>query len=264
MERRPGLVLIASLLVLAGCTSSLKVRPDSSDAKGVPFYLLEHNFLVNDLGFNEEGKSVKTLGQKVDFITRADPTRRFRILNNTAGFTDTEFSVARDAQGGLTSVTGGVTDRTFETIQALASTVKSAAAFAALSTELDEKLKKGNPEFASLKTLEHALLEDLEAVSKTKPDPANLAARAERVEKIEKALGVVRARLQEIKVAAEPKAGTMKSYSRLAPVDLIKHCRPADADHVQRLAKASQTVGPDQVLLVIIPADLPGQLTACP
>ncbi len=264
MNRRLSLVLIVIMVVLVGCTSSLKVRPDSSDAKGVPFYLLEHNFVVNDLGFDEEGKSAKTLGQKVDFITRPDPTRRFRILNDAAGFTDTEFNVVRDIQGGLTSVTGGVIDRTFDTIQALASTVKSAAAFAAKGTELEEKLKTKNPEFANLRKLEQALLDDLEAVSKTKPDPANPAARAERVEKIEKALGVVRARLQEIKVAAEPKPGTMKSYSRLAPVDLIKHCRPADADHVQRLAKASKTVGPDQVLVVIIPADLPATLTACP
>jgi hypothetical protein len=252
------------LVVLAGCTSSLKVRPDSSGAEGIPFHLVEHSFVINDFGFNEDGKSVKTLGQKVDFVTRADPTRRFRILNDTAGFTDTEFSVVRDVQGGLTSITGGVTDRTFETIQALVSTVRTAAAFAALNKGLDETLTRKNLEYASLKALERALLDDLEAVSKTKQDSANLSGRAERIEKIEKALGLVRARLQEIKVAAEPKPGTMKSYSRLAPVDLIQQCRPADADHVQRLARASKTVGPDQVLVILVPADLPGQLTPCP
>jgi hypothetical protein len=124
---------LLALTLVSGC-SSLEVARMPHDpkaaAEGVPYYPPRQDFVVTELGFDENGKPTPNITLTVDLVTRPDLEHGYLIRNSPGPFTSTEFSVTRDAQGRLLAVSGKVEDKTLETVTALASLVVKAAAFA--------------------------------------------------------------------------------------------------------------------------------------
>jgi hypothetical protein len=248
--RRMVIKLTSGLVCLAfaGCTSTLVVTSDTlSDASGLPFYLMEHYFVVTELGLAADGTRTSNAALKVDLATRPNKMRGFRVRNAPAGFADSEFKITRDVQGGLVSLSGKTDDRTLEAIQALATTVRTAAMFASAETAKEEE--------ENLARVEQELLKDLKKLTEELQASSNAATRAEkveRIEKVEKALGVVRARIQEIRVARAPKPGVAKSDTKTPFVEVVEdHCERIRLQRVQQV----NAVKKGDVVVVLVPAN---------
>lgn len=188
---------VACAVLIAGC-SSLSVITGAAKEGGVPFYLSQHEFVIAELGLDENGDTAtKPFPLRVSLVRRADPTRMFLVNHNAALLSESEFSVERDEEGRLVSIFGRSDEKTIETVRALASLVVSAAAAAATGrSERDIKDEQTTQQATHTKLLK--ALENTDDPVKIKQIQESLALTQERLTTLDKelkALGAAKAKI---------------------------------------------------------------------
>ena len=214
MERFIRSFLVVFALVLGAC-SSLHVRPlNHEDARGIPFYLPRQDFVIEELGFDDAGKWVGGEERQISLVRGADESRAWRVANAPHWLADSKFTLERQGNSVLKSVTGDAKDQIVPTVTQLA----------AVATAVAGALDAG--ELAAQRAAERALIAELTDVSK------GGGAKERRIKEIEQALGLVRARIAELEAAGKKKAGTR--VSRRTPTQPIPK-ESMLADELRRL-----------------------------
>lgn len=212
MERRIRSLVAGSALALSAC-SSLHVRPlNHEDARGIPFYLPRQDFVIEELGFDDGGKWVGGEGRQVSLVRGADESRAWRVANAPHWLADSKFTLERQGNGVLKSVTGDAKDQIVPTVTQLA----------AVATAVARALDAG--ELAAQRAAEQALIAELSNVSR------GGGAKERRIKEIEQALGLVRARIAELEAAGKKKAGTRVSRRTLIQPIPMDSMADVDAD----------------------------------
>lgn len=175
-----SIIGLLALTLASGC-SSLKVTrmpsKPTAEADGIPYYPPRQDFVITELGLDENGKPTPNITLKVDLVTRPDTAHGYLIQNSPGPFTSTEFSVTRDAQGRLLAVSGKVEDKTLETVTALASLVVKAAAFAGVAEapKVAKSVDDLQQELDQARQKKDALDKEIEKMRKDlKQNPGNL------------------------------------------------------------------------------------------
>jgi len=198
---------------------------------GVPFYLTRQDFILYEFGMDEAGKETAAKKLQVELVTSQDRDRVFVVRINPALFSRSEFTIVRDLMGRPLSISATSEDRTLETVQAIASTVVTSAAFAA--AEEDHELQ-------TLQGTEASLLRDLDRLNSD-----SALDRAQKVKAIQESLSLVHARMNELKAAKAQKPGSKKSGSRPAPVEVVASKEDA--------VKAIRQTRKDGIVVYLVP-----------
>lgn len=229
-----AICLLLILPSIIGC-SSLDVHPiDSSDAKGIPFYLPRQDFVIEELGFDEKGEPAEIKPRQISLVTGSDQSRAWRVVNAPHWFADSKFTVERAQNGTLKSITGESTDQIVPTVTQLAAMAAAAAAFDART---DEELR-------AQQQAEESLIRDLEALSHSKPP------RAEQVKHIETALDLVRARIAAIKAEGKTEQSKGTKVSMRTPVV------PTTMTSVESAVADSKSIPAGEVRVYLVPVQL--------
>lgn len=227
---------------IGGCQSTLVVKPLQSDNKesenSIPFYMPRHDFVVSKLLLDSKGNEVNenNVGYQVSLVTRRDNDRAFKVKNKTGLLAASEFSISRDVRGRLTTISGKSEDKTLETVEAMASVVITAAAFAAQGDPQKQKLID---EKTKLQGSIVNLLLKLESLETTSP--------ATEYKTIQEALALARSRLGEINGALKGAAGSKPFGTSIANVEV---CQKAEGrtgqEQTQRIDQIASVIAADE------------------
>jgi hypothetical protein len=190
-------IFTAFLTMLMASCSSLHVRPiDDPDARGIPFYLPRQSIVLEELGFDENGKIAQVVDRRVAIVTGPDLERGWRVANAPHWFANSKFSIERSTGGVVSTVSGEVEDQLVETVVELAKISASLAGGIAMAPLEAGALN----ELPVQEAIERALLLELQSLSQSTGPKASQA------EKIEKALAQVRSRIAGIKAERSKKS----------------------------------------------------------
>jgi hypothetical protein len=227
--------LSVAALLLSGC-STLKVTKlpanpnqltaqEKKNLNGVPYYLPRQDFVVTELGYDENGKPAANKVLKVDLVTRPDLAQGYTIVNSPGPFSTGEFEISRDVQGRLLTISAKSEDKTAETITALASFVIKAAAFAGkevddaetvddLQTLYRDRLGKKNALEARIEELK-VKLDPAAATAPTTQDLTDFKTATDDLTEVEKELKQILVK-QELIVLREARFKTLQNIERLS------------------------------------------------